>query len=417
MAQARSTPTSRSRRSPEWWTTAPSYQRISHTRRRFKNYIKALGKGLLKIFAKMGISTLASYRGAQIFEAVGVRRDVVDEFFSETASRIGGVGLKTIAEEAGRRHERAYPVTVTERERAGTWGGQYQWRRNGERHLLDPKTIHTLQQATRTDDYELYKRYAQTINDQSKSLFTIRGMLRFKKRDPIPLEDVEPIEDIMRRFCTGAMSFGSISAEAHETLAIAMNRIGGKSNSGEGGEDPARFTPDPNGDSRRSAIKQVASGPALASTSWYLTNAKELQIKVAQGAKPGEGGQLPGHKVNRTIARVRSSTPGVGLISPPPHHDIYSIEDLASADPRSQELEPERGHQRQACICHGRRHDRSGRLEGPRGVGPDRRRLRRHGRLAANVDQARRGALGDRALGNPAGPRDERSAGAGFAST
>ena len=292
-----------------------------------QNYIKALGKGLLKIFAKMGISTLASYRGAQIFEAVGVRPDVVDEFFSETASRIGGVGLKTIAEEAGRRHERAYPVTV-ESESELDVGGQYQWRRNGERHLLDPKTIHTLQQATRTDDYELYKRYAQTINDQSKSLFTIRGMLRFKKRDPIPLEDVEPIEDIMRRFCTGAMSFGSISAEAHETLAIAMNRIGGKSNSGEGGEDPARFTPDPNGDSRRSAIKQVASG-RFGVTSWYLTNAKELQIKVAQGAKPGEGGQLPGHKVNRTIARVRSSTPGVGLISPPPHHDIYSIEDLA----------------------------------------------------------------------------------------
>ncbi len=298
------------------------------------NYVRASGKGLLKIFAKMGISTLHSYRGAQIFEAVGIRRDVVDEFFCETASRIGGVDLDTIAEEARRRHERAYPKTV-QRETELDGGGHYQWRRTGERHLLDPKTIHKLQQAVRTDDFDLYKHfdlykeYARTINDQSQEQFTIRGLLRFKQlREPIPLEDVEPIEEIIRRFCTGAMSFGSISAEAHETLAIAMNRIGGKSNSGEGGEDPSRFTPDPNGDWRRSAIKQVASG-RFGVTSWYLTNADELQIKVAQGAKPGEGGQLPGHKVSRTIAKVRNSTPGVGLISPPPHHDIYSIEDLA----------------------------------------------------------------------------------------
>ncbi|MEE8314852.1 MAG: glutamate synthase large subunit [Myxococcota bacterium] len=292
------------------------------------NYLKAIGKGLLKIFAKMGISTLASYRGAQIFEAVGVRQEVVDKYFSETASRIGGVGLGTIAEEARRRHARAYPTTV-EREEGLDVGGHYQWRQMGERHLLDPKTIHDLQHAVWTENYELYKRYADRIDNQSKNLFTIRGLLRFKKeRDPIPLDQVEPVEDIVKRFCTGAMSFGSISAEAHETLAIAMNRIGGKSNSGEGGEDPARFTPDPNGDWRRSAIKQVASG-RFGVTSWYLTNSNELQIKVAQGAKPGEGGQLPGHKVNLTIAKVRNSTPGVGLISPPPHHDIYSIEDLA----------------------------------------------------------------------------------------
>jgi glutamate synthase domain-containing protein 2/glutamate synthase domain-containing protein 1/glutamate synthase domain-containing protein 3 len=292
------------------------------------NYVKAIGKGLLKIFAKMGISTLASYRGAQIYEAIGVQQDVIDEFFCETATRIGGIDLETIAEEARRRHEAAYPSGV-QQETGLDVGGHYQWRRTGERHLLSPNRIHQLQQAVRTGDYETYKEYAKAINDQSKSLFTIRGLLRFKREhEPIPLSEVEPVEDIMQRFCTGAMSFGSISAEAHETLAIAMNRIGGKSNSGEGGEDPARFTPDPNGDWRRSAIKQVASG-RFGVTSWYLVNADELQIKVAQGAKPGEGGQLPGHKVNRTIAKVRNSTPGVGLISPPPHHDIYSIEDLA----------------------------------------------------------------------------------------
>ncbi|MFQ5514547.1 MAG: glutamate synthase large subunit [Myxococcota bacterium] len=293
-----------------------------------RNYIKAIGKGLLKIFAKMGISTLHSYRGAQIFEAIGLAREVVDEFFTDTASRIGGVSLAVIAEEARMRHEKAYPeagIPDTELD----LGGDYQWRRTGERHLLNPDTIHLLQHALRRDDYALYREYARRINDQSQELYTIRGLLRFRPdRPPIPIAEVEPVEDIMRRFCTGAMSFGSISAEAHETLAIAMNRIGGKSNSGEGGEDPRRFTPDPNGDWRRSAIKQVASG-RFGVTSWYLVNADELQIKIAQGAKPGEGGQLPGHKVNRTIARVRNSTPGVGLISPPPHHDIYSIEDLA----------------------------------------------------------------------------------------
>jgi glutamate synthase domain-containing protein 2/glutamate synthase domain-containing protein 1/glutamate synthase domain-containing protein 3 len=281
-----------------------------------ENYIKAIGKGLLKIFAKMGISTLQSYRGAQLFEAVGIEKGIVDELFSGTHSRIGGVGLEIIAREARMRHEHAFP-------RDGTPDAEL------ESHLLSPSAVHKLQHAVRTGNYERYKEYTSEIDDQSRNLFTIRGMLELKPQsEPIPLEEVEPASEIAKRFCTGAMSFGSISAEAHETLAIAMNRIGGKSNSGEGGEDSVRYTPDPNGDWRRSAIKQVASG-RFGVTSWYLVNADELQIKIAQGAKPGEGGQLPGHKVDRNIARVRNSTPGVGLISPPPHHDIYSIEDLA----------------------------------------------------------------------------------------
>ncbi|MCE2392236.1 MAG: glutamate synthase large subunit [Proteobacteria bacterium] len=292
------------------------------------NYVKAVGKGLLKVFAKMGISTLASYRGAQIIEAVGLSEPVVEEFFTGTASRIGGVTLATLAEEARRRHAYAYP-DGNERNSDLDPGGDYQWRRDGERHLMNPSTIHKVQNAVRGENYALFKQYSREIDEQSRNLYTIRGLLRFKQgREPVPLDQVEPAESIMRRFCTGAMSFGSISSEAHETVAIAMNRIGGKSNSGEGGEDPKRFVKDPNGDWRRSAIKQVASG-RFGVNSWYLTNAQELQIKIAQGAKPGEGGQLPGHKVDRNIARVRYSTPGVGLISPPPHHDIYSIEDLA----------------------------------------------------------------------------------------
>jgi glutamate synthase domain-containing protein 2/glutamate synthase domain-containing protein 3 len=292
------------------------------------NYVKGVGKGLLKIFAKMGISTLLSYRGAQLFEAVGIEETTVEEFFTGTSSRVGGIGLEVIAREAQMRHEHAFGTAEPPPKELDI-GGQYQWRRHGERHLLNPSTVHKLQQAVRAGRYDLYREFADEINDQTRSLFTIRGMLRFKSRsEPIPLDQVEPASEIAKRFCTGAMSFGSISAEAHETLAIAMNRIGGKSNSGEGGEDPSRFTPDPNGDWRRSAIKQVASG-RFGVTSWYLTNAVEHQIKIAQGAKPGEGGQLPGHKVDRKIAQVRNSTPGVGLISPPPHHDIYSIEDLA----------------------------------------------------------------------------------------
>jgi glutamate synthase domain-containing protein 2/glutamate synthase domain-containing protein 3 len=293
-----------------------------------QNYIQAIDKGLLKIFAKMGISTLRSYRGGQIFEAVGIHPEVIDEFFAGTASRIGGVKLGVIALESQMRHEQAFPNGRTPAKELDL-GGAYQWRRDGERHLLNPSTVHKLQQAVRKNDYELYREFAREVDEQSRGLFTIRGLLRLKTRsEPIPLDEVEPADEIVRRFCTGAMSFGSISPEAHETLAIAMNRLGGKSNSGEGGEDPARYAPDPSGDWRRSAIKQVASG-RFGVTSWYLVNAEELQIKIAQGAKPGEGGQLPGHKVDRNIARVRHSTPGVGLISPPPHHDIYSIEDLA----------------------------------------------------------------------------------------
>ena len=292
------------------------------------NYVKAVGKGLLKIFAKMGISTLQSYRGAQIFEAVGIARPVVQEFFTDTATRIGGVELAVIAREALLRHERAYPKNIAA-ERELDVGGEYQWRQDGELHLMNPTVISKLQHAVRRNELGPYREYARAINDQNSERYTIRGMLRFKPDRPaIPVDQVEPAIDIMKRFCTGAMSLGSISAEAHETLAIAMNRIGGKSNSGEGGEDPRRYQRDANGDFRRSAIKQVASG-RFGVSSWYLVNADELQIKIAQGAKPGEGGQLPGHKVSRAIATVRNSTPGVGPISPPPHHDIYSIEDLA----------------------------------------------------------------------------------------
>ncbi|MBW2289229.1 MAG: glutamate synthase large subunit [Deltaproteobacteria bacterium] len=293
-----------------------------------ENYLKATDKGLLKIFAKMGISTLRSYRGAQIFEAVGLDRELVDHYFTRTASRISGVGLDVIARESAMRHERgfsgdsyAYPELDP--------GGLYQWRRRGERHTFNPNTISKLQHAVRQQSYATFKEYSAAADGNAKSACTLRGLFRFTRdHDPVPLAEVEPVEDIMRRFCTGAMSYGSISLEAHQTLAIAMNRIGGKSNTGEGGEDYARFTPEPNGDSRRSAIKQVASG-RFGVTSWYLVNSDEIQIKIAQGAKPGEGGQLPGHKVNETIGKTRHSTPGVGLISPPPHHDIYSIEDLS----------------------------------------------------------------------------------------
>ena len=290
-------------------------------------YIKAIGKGLLKIMSKIGISTLASYQGAQIFEALGLSDEVIDKCFHATISRIGGIGFDGIAHEVLLRHQMAYPNTELPNPQLET-GGIFQWKRRGESHLFNPQTIHLLQHSTRSNDYEIYKKYAKLINDQNEKAFTLRGLLTFRKGKPIPLEEVEPIENIFKRFATGAMSFGSISHEAHTTLAIAMNRIGGKSNSGEGGEDSSRFEPKENGDWERSATKQVASG-RFGVTSYYLTNADELQIKMAQGAKPGEGGHLPGHKVNDWIARVRHSTPGVGLISPPPHHDIYSIEDLA----------------------------------------------------------------------------------------
>jgi len=292
-----------------------------------ENYRKAIDKGLLKVASKMGISTLQSYRGAQIFEAIGLSRAVIDRYFTGTASRIEGIGLDVIAEEAQRRHDYAYKVSPALDGDLDV-GGQYQWRRRGEHHMFNPATIAKLQHAVRSGSYALFKEYAALCNDESRRLCTIRGLLNFRPGTPVPLDEVEPASEIVKRFKTGAMSLGSISREAHETLAIAMNRLGGKSNTGEGGEDPVRYAPDPNGDSRRSAIKQVASG-RFGVTSFYLVNADELQIKMAQGAKPGEGGQLPGHKVDEYIAKIRHSTPGVGLISPPPHHDIYSIEDLA----------------------------------------------------------------------------------------
>jgi glutamate synthase (ferredoxin) len=293
-----------------------------------KRYIKALNKGILKVMAKMGISTLQSYCGAQIFEAVGLNRDLVDRYFTGTASRISGIGLAVLAEEARQRHARAFPERPVGHADLD-WGGEYQWRRDGEYHLFNPDTVFKLQHATRAGQSAIYRDYTRLVDEQNRRLATLRGLVELRPAArPVPLEEVEPVEAILRRFATGAMSYGSISQEAHETLAIAMNRLGGKSNTGEGGEDPARYRRDPNGDWRRSAIKQVASG-RFGVTSEYLVNATDLQIKMAQGAKPGEGGQLPGPKVYPWIAEVRLATPGVGLISPPPHHDIYSIEDLA----------------------------------------------------------------------------------------
>ena len=293
-----------------------------------KKYLKAVNKGIVKVISKMGISTIQSYHGAQIFEALGLSQDFVDEYFNGTPTRLGGIGIDVVAREVRMRHEWAYPKRPVVHTTLGT-GGQYQFRRDGEHHLFNPKTIHYLQTACRTGDYKLFKRYSEQINHQTKNLTTLRGLMDFRPlAKPVPLDEVEPVEAILARFKTGAMSYGSISQEAHEALALAMNRIGGKSNTGEGGEDPARFVPGPNGESKNSAIKQVASG-RFGVTSHYLVNAREIQIKMAQGAKPGEGGQLPGPKVYPWIAKVRHATPGVGLISPPPHHDIYSIEDLA----------------------------------------------------------------------------------------
>ncbi len=292
-----------------------------------KNYRKAINKGILKILSKMGISTLQSYRGAQIFEALGVHEEVINKCFVGTVSRIGGVDFEIIREETIRRHKQAFPEDGVQMPYLIT-GGIYQWKKDGEFHLWNPATIASLQDAVRRNDYGKYKEFAEMINDQSRQPTTLRSLLKFKNTKPIPIDEVEPIESIMTRFATGAMSFGSISRAAHEGLAIAMNRIGGKSNTGEGGEDPRRFIPLPNGDSARSAVKQVASGRFGVTTN-YLVNSDEMQIKIAQGAKPGEGGQLPGHKVSVIIAKTRYTTPGVTLISPPPHHDIYSIEDLA----------------------------------------------------------------------------------------
>ena len=294
-----------------------------------KNYVKSVNDGLLKIFSKMGISTLQSYHGSQIFEILGLNKDVVSKYFCGAVTRIEGLGLDEIARESLCKHRIGFGSTNTAESHLLPEGGIYQWKRRGEVHLFNPTTVHLLQHATRSNDYNVYKNYAKVINEQGEKHFTIRGLLDFTHhRESISIDEVEPAENIMKRFATGAMSFGSISHEAHSTMAIAMNRIGGKSNTGEGGEDEMRYQVMENGDSMRSAIKQVASA-RFGVTSNYLTNADELQIKMAQGAKPGEGGQLPGHKVDDWIAKTRHSTPGVGLISPPPHHDIYSIEDLA----------------------------------------------------------------------------------------
>ncbi len=303
-------------------------------RQALRNYAEAASQGILKVMSKMGISTIASYTGAQVFEAVGLGRDFADRYFAGTPSRLGGIGADEIAEEVRRRHALAFGRAAGLPGQAELeTGGEYRWRRDGEVHLFNPRTVFKLQHATRSKRYEVFKEYTRLVDDQSERLATLRGLLRFAEasssgREPVPLEEVEPVAEIVKRFATGAMSYGSISKEAHETLAVAMNRLGGKSNTGEGGEDPERYAPDGNGDSRRSAVKQVASG-RFGVTSEYLVNADDIQIKIAQGAKPGEGGQLPGHKVYPPIARTRHSTPGVGLISPPPHHDVYSIEDLA----------------------------------------------------------------------------------------
>ncbi|MGV0849340.1 glutamate synthase large subunit [Mycolicibacterium phlei] len=295
------------------------------------NYVKAAGKGVLKVMSKMGISTLASYTGAQLFQAIGISQQVLDEYFTGLTCPVGGIDLDDIANDVAARHQLAYldrPEEWAHRELPV--GGEYQWRREGEYHLFNPDTVFKLQHSTRTGQYEIFKEYTRLVDDQSEKMASLRGLLKFKEgeRPPVPIEEVEPASEIVKRFSTGAMSYGSISAEAHETLAIAMNRLGARSNSGEGGEHVSRFDPDENGDWRRSAIKQVASG-RFGVTSHYLTNCTDIQIKMAQGAKPGEGGQLPGGKVYPWVAEVRHSTPGVGLISPPPHHDIYSIEDLA----------------------------------------------------------------------------------------
>ena len=295
-----------------------------------RNLVKALGKGVLKVMSKMGVSTVASYRGAQIFEAIGISNEVIDKYFTGTTSRLGGVGLDVLAQEVSKRHDVAYPFTgISPAHRQLAIGGEYQWRREGEPHLFDPETVFKLQHSTRTGQMDVFRSYTEKVNEQSKRLMTLRGLFELSKdRKPISIDEVEPIENILSRFNTGAMSYGSISGEAHETLAIAMNRLGARSNTGEGGEDPERYQKMSNGDSKRSSIKQVASG-RFGVTSEYLVNADDIQIKMAQGAKPGEGGQLPGNKVYPWIAKTRHSTPGVGLISPPPHHDIYSIEDLA----------------------------------------------------------------------------------------
>ena len=374
-----------------------------------QQYTKAVVKGVVKVLSKMGISTIQSYCGSQIFEAVGLNQAFIDRYFTGTPSRIGGVGIEVVSREAAMRHAHAFPARPLNG-RTLDAGGQYQWREDGEHHLFNPETVYKLQQACRTNSYPVFQQYAELINNQSRRLGTLRGLLELKlARKPLPIEKIEPVESIVRRFKTGAMSYGSISKEAHETLAIAMNRIGGKSNTGEGGEDPARYIPDPNGDSRNSAIKQVASA-RFGVTSNYLVNAQELQIKMAQGAKPGEGGQLPGRKVYPWIAKVRHSTPGVGLISPPPHHDIYSIEDLAELIFDLKNANPQRAHQCKTCLRGWRGNHRRRGGQSARGRHPDQRARWRHRRLAPNGHQAFRLALGAGPGGSAPDPGAKRSA-------
>ncbi len=373
------------------------------------HYLKSIDLGLLKIFAKMGISTLQSYRGAQIYEAIGLGDEIIDCAFAGTRSRVKGVGFDVIARETAMRHDMAFPGEEFQYQELD-FGGLYQWRLRGEQHTFNPDAVSKLQHAVSQGSFETFKEFSAAANDDAVRMRTLRGLLDFKfDRDPVPLEEVEPVEAIVKRFCTGAMSYGSISKEAHETLAIAMNRIGGRSNTGEGGEDPKRWTPDPNGDSRRSAIKQVASG-RFGVTSWYLVNSDEMQIKIAQGAKPGEGGELPGHKVDAMIAKTRYSTPGVGLISPPPHHDIYSIEDLAQLIHDLKNANRYGNREREAGLRERRGHDRGGCIEGQVGSRADLGPRRRHGRFRADIDQVRGLSVGDRSRRDAADARAERPA-------
>jgi len=379
-------------------------------------YRKGVAKGMLKVMAKMGISTLQSYKGAQIFEALGLRDEVIDRCFTSTPSRVQGVGFEVLASELLRRHELGYPKRQSVSLPVLPNPGEFHWRADGEQHAWQPRTIANLQVAARNNDASAYRQFADRLNNDARARCTLRGLLQFKRdsnRPRVPLEDVEPAKEIVKRFCTGAMSFGSISAEAHETLALAMNRMEGKSNTGEGGEDSERFKPLPGGDTKRSAIKQVASG-RFGVTIWYLSNADELQIKISQGAKPGEGGELPGRKVDENIARIRYSTPGVGLISPPPHHDIYSIEDLKQLIHDLKNSNP--SARISVKLVGGRgRHDCRRRSQGARRPHSYFRRYGRHRSLAADEHQTRRLALGVGHRRNAPNTGDERPTFAGGA--
>ena len=372
-----------------------------------RNYLQGLGKGVLKVMSKMGISTVGSYTAAQCFEAVGLAGDLVQEYFTRTKTRIGGIGLDEIAEEVRIRHHRAYPPNETEQVyRRLEVGGEYQYRREGELHLFSPETVFLLQHAAKSGKTEVYRKYTDEVNRLSREGGTLRGLFEFDSdREPVPLDEVEPIEEIMKRFNTGAMSYGSISAEAHETIAIAMNTIGGRSNSGEGGEDTDRLY-DP---MRRSAVKQVASG-RFGVTSDYLINATDIQIKMAQGAKPGEGGQLPAYKVYPWIAKTRHSTPGVALdLATATSRHLFD-RGSGPADPRPEERQFAGADPRQAGQCDGRRHGRHRCLEGARRRGADLGSRRRYRCIAADVAQTCRDAVGDRSGRRPADPDAQRVA-------